>query len=152
MIEIKQEDIFVAESPRRDSSAKKHSTAKKAGSKSATKSELVDMMIAVETGSASGSELGSQEDSLERTNTSMGKSLIVPASSARKNLRHQKDLIAAKLNTRLQRLAKHKEAGDLQLEKARLQIKDFYKQVKAKIDDIESKAQSDLRAHSFIRS
>jgi type I site-specific restriction endonuclease len=148
MIEIKQEDIFVAESPRRDSSAKKHSTAKKAGSKSATKSELVDMMIAVETGPASGSELGSQEDSLERTN----KSLIVPASSARKNLRHQKDLIAAKLNTRLQRLAKHKEAGDLQLERARLQIKDFYKQVKAKIDDIESKAQSDLRAHSFIRS
>lgn len=151
MIEIKQEDIFVAESPRRDSSAKKHSTAKKAGSKSATKSELVDMMIAVD-GSASGSELGSQEDSLERTNTSMGKSLIVPASSARKNLRHQKDLIAAKLNTRLQRLAKHKEAGDLQLERARLQIKDFYKQVKAKIDDIEGKAQSDLRAHSFIRS
>ena len=148
MIEIKQEDIFVAESPRRDSSAKKHSTAKKAGSKSATKSELVDMMIAVETGPASGSELGSQEDSLERTN----KSLIVPASSARKNLRHQKDLIAAKLNTRLQRLAKHKEAGDLQLERARLQIKDFYKQVKAKIDDIEGKAQSDLRAHSFIRS
>ena len=148
MIEIKQEDIFVAESPRRDSSAKKHCTAKKAGSKSATKSELVDMMIAVETGPASGSELGSQEDSLERTN----KSLIVPASSARKNLRHQKDLIAAKLNTRLQRLAKHKDAGDLQLERARLQIKDFYKQVKAKIDDIESKAQSDLRAHSFIRS
>ena len=148
MIEIKQEDIFVAESPRRDSSAKKHSTAKKAGSKSATKSELVDMMIAVETGSASGSELGSREDSLERTD----KSLIVPASSARKNLRHQKDLIAAKLNTRLQRLAKHKEAGDLQFEKARLQIKDFYKQVKAKIDDIEGKAQSDLRAHSFIRS
>ena len=147
MIEIKQEDIFVAESPRRDSSAKKHCTAKKAGSKSATKSELVDMMIAVD-GSASGSELGSQEDSLERTN----KSLIVPASSARKNLRHQKDLIAAKLNTRLQRLAKHKDAGDLQLERARLQIKDFYKQVKAKIDDIESKAQSDLRAHSFIRS
>ena len=148
MIEIKQEDIFVAESPRRDSSAKKHSTAKKAGSKSATKSELVDMMIAVETGPASGSELGSQEDSLERTN----KSLIVPVSSARKNLRHQKDLMAAKLNTRLQRLAKHKEAGDLQFERARLQIKDFYKQVKAKIDDIESKAQSDLRAHSFIRS
>jgi len=106
------------------------------------------MMIAAETGSASGSELGSREDSLERTN----KSLIVPASSARKNLRHQKDLIAAKLNTRLQRLAKHKEAGDLQFERARLQIKDFYKQVKAKIDDIESKAQSDLRAHSFIRS
>ena len=148
MIEIKQEDVFVAESPCRDSSAKKHSTVKKAGSKSATKSELVDMMIAVETGSASGSELGSREDSVERTD----KSLIVPASSARKNLRHQKDLIAAKLNTRLQRLAKHKEAGDLQFEKARLQIKDFYKQVKAKIDDIEGKAQSDLRAHSFIRS
>lgn len=109
MIEIKQEDIFVAESPRRDSSTKKRSTAKKMGSKSATKNELMDMVNAVETGSASGSEPESREDSLERTN----KSLAMPASSTRKNLRHQKDLIAAKLNTRLQRLAKHKEAGDL---------------------------------------
>ena len=68
------------------------------------------------------------------------------------SLKYQKELVSMKLNAKIKKLQKQKEQGEQEFEKARIDIKEFYKQIRVKIDEMETKAQTDLRANTFIRA
>ena len=54
-----------------------------------------------------------------------------------KNIIFQKDLISLSLKQRLKNLVHQKELGDKEFETSKIQLKDFYRQIRTKIDEQE---------------
>jgi hypothetical protein len=67
-------------------------------------------------------------------------------------LKFQKDSVVCGLNGCIRKLNEQKNFGNLQIDKTKASIKDFYNQIRQKLDQVESKVQNELRGHIFIRS
>ena len=61
-------------------------------------------------------------------------------------------MIALKFNQRLKKLGQQKESGDLQFERAKGKLREFYEQIRKKIDEHETKSFNEIRGSIFIRS